>query len=132
MTRPLTDARFSGVSTGACIGHVSPEALDGGPIGRLLDGDRIRLVVDPQQLEASVDLVGHGADEWTDDEAARVLAERPTREDVAPDPQLPADTALWARLQSVSGGLWGGCVYDHEAILRRLEVRPADVLEPVE
>src|SRR5205807_2882816 len=36
----ITDARFSGVSTGACIGHVAPEALSGGPIGKLLDGDR--------------------------------------------------------------------------------------------
>ena len=37
-----TDARFSGVSTGACIGHVSPEALAGGPIGKVLEGDRSR------------------------------------------------------------------------------------------
>jgi putative YjhG/YagF family dehydratase len=117
----VTDARFSGVSTGACIGHVSPEALEGGPIGRLLDGDLVRVVVDPKALEASVDLVGHGAEEWTAEEAARVLAERPVRDDVRPDPALPADTALWARLQSASGGLWGGCVYDAEAILEALD-----------
>jgi putative YjhG/YagF family dehydratase len=116
----LTDARFSGVSTGACVGHISPEALEGGPIGRLLDGDRIRVVVDPAQLEASVDLVGHGDEKWTEEEAARVLDGRPVRGDVAPDPSLPADTALWARLQSVSGGLWGGCVYDPDAILAEL------------
>ena len=116
----VTDARFSGVSTGACIGHVSPEALEGGPIGRLVDGDVVRVVVDPKQLEASVDLVGHGDEEWTQEEAARVLAERPMRDDVAPDPRLPADTALWAKLQSVSGGLWGGCVYDHDAIVAAL------------
>ena len=42
----LTDARFSGVSTGACIGHVSPEALAGGPIGKLRDGDLIEIVID--------------------------------------------------------------------------------------
>ena len=117
----VTDARFSGVSTGACIGHVSPEALEGGPIGRLVDGDVVRVVVDPKQLEASVDLVGHGDEEWTQEEAARVLAERPMRDDVAPDPRLPDDTALWAKLQSVSGGLWGGCVYDHDAIVAALE-----------
>jgi putative YjhG/YagF family dehydratase len=116
----LTDARFSGVSTGACVGHISPEALEGGPIGRLLDGDRIRVVVDPARLEASVDLVGHGDEKWTEEEAARVLDGRPVRGDVAPDPSLPADTALWARLQSVSGGLWGGCVYDPDAILAEL------------
>ncbi len=120
----VTDARFSGVSTGACIGHVSPEALEGGPIGRLLDGDLVRLVVDPQRLEASVDLVGHGAEEWGPEEAARVLAERPVRDDVAPDPRLPADTVLWARLQSASGGLWGGCVYDAEAIAAALDRAP--------
>ena len=117
----ITDARFSGVSTGACVGHVSPEALEGGPIGRLVDGDLLRLVVDPQRLEASVDLVGHGAEEWTPEEAARVLAERPVRDDIAPDPRLPSDTVLWARLQSASGGLWGGCVYDPEAIAAALE-----------
>ncbi|MBR7420735.1 YjhG/YagF family D-xylonate dehydratase, partial [Klebsiella quasipneumoniae] len=37
----ITDARFSGVSTGACFGHVSPEALAGGPIGKLRDNDII-------------------------------------------------------------------------------------------
>jgi putative YjhG/YagF family dehydratase len=117
----VTDARFSGVSTGPCIGHVSPEALEGGPIGRLLDGDLIRIVVDTKGHEASLDLVGHGSEEWGSDEAAAVLEQRPMRDDIAPDPGLPADTVLWSRLQSVSGGLWRGCVYDPEAIVRALE-----------
>jgi dihydroxyacid dehydratase/phosphogluconate dehydratase len=117
----VTDARFSGVSTGACIGHVSPEALEGGPIGRLVDGDLVSIIVDPHALEASVDLVGHDGEAWTPEQAARALSGRPLREDVAPDPRLPADTALWARLQSVSGGLWGGCVYDVEAIVTALD-----------
>ena len=108
----VTDARFSGVSTGPCIGHVSPEALEGGPIGKVVDGDLVRIVVDPRDLEASVELVGHGDEAWTAEEAAAVLEERPTNPAVSPDQALPADTALWARLQSVSGGLWGGCVYD--------------------
>ena len=56
----LTDARFSGVSTGACVGHVAPEALAGGPIGKLVEGDRVRIVVDRNRLEGSIDLVGHG------------------------------------------------------------------------
>ena len=46
----MTDARFSGVSTGACIGHVSPEALAGGPVGKVLEGDLIEIVVDRDPL----------------------------------------------------------------------------------
>ncbi|MGA8596417.1 MAG: YjhG/YagF family D-xylonate dehydratase, partial [Bryobacteraceae bacterium] len=48
----LTDARFSGVSTGACIGHVSPEALAGGPIGKVQEGDLIEITVDRNGLDA--------------------------------------------------------------------------------
>ena len=116
----LTDARFSGVSTGACIGHIGPEALAGGPIGKVLDGDLIRIVVDRARLEGTVDLVGHGADEWGADEGARVLAARPLRPDLAADPALPDDTRLWAALQDVGGGTWGGCVADVDAILAAL------------
>jgi putative YjhG/YagF family dehydratase len=116
----LTDARFSGVSTGACIGHVGPEALAGGPIGKVHDGDRIRIVVDRNRLEGSVDLVGEGDRVFNPEEGGRVLAERSLRSDLAPDPDLPADTRLWAALQAVSGGTWGGCVYDVPAILGRL------------
>jgi putative YjhG/YagF family dehydratase len=116
----LTDARFSGVSTGACIGHVGPEALAGGPIGKVRDGDRIRIVVDRNRLEGSVDLVGEGEAEFGPEEGARVLAGRPPRPDLAPDPDLPADTRLWAALQAVSGGTWGGCVYDVEVIVAKL------------
>ena len=116
----VTDARFSGVSTGACIGHVGPEALEGGPIGKLRDGDLVRIVVDTTSLEASLDLIGHGEEEWTAEEAALVLEQRQMNPAVEPDVDLPADTTLWAQLQSVSGGLWGGCVYDHEAIVEVL------------
>ena len=123
----ITDARFSGVSTGPCIGHVSPEALEGGPIGKLVDGDRIRIVVDTAKLEASVELVGHGDEEWSPKEAEAVLGERQANPVFEPDADLPLDTALWARLQSVSGGLWGGCVYDHEAILEALGPAPQAV-----
>ncbi|MGO4881744.1 MAG: YjhG/YagF family D-xylonate dehydratase [Bryobacteraceae bacterium] len=117
----LTDARFSGVSTGACIGHISPEALAGGPIGKVLDGDVIEIVVDRVNLEGSVNLVGHGADMFGAAEGERVLAARPMRADLAPDPALPAETRLWAALQQASGGTWGGCVYDTDAILRALD-----------
>jgi dihydroxyacid dehydratase/phosphogluconate dehydratase len=113
----VTDARFSGVSTGACIGHVGPEALAGGPIGRLEDGDRIRIEVDTRQLVGSVDLVGDAAGEFGQREGTRRLAARSQRADLVADPALPDDTRLWAALQRVSGGTWGGCVYDVEQIL---------------
>lgn len=117
----LTDARFSGVSTGACIGHVSPEALAGGPVGKLVEGDVIEIIVDRQNLEGSVNLVGHGAEIFGREEGARRLASRPLRTDLAPDPNLPEDTKLWAALQSVSGGPWGGAVYDVPLILEVLK-----------
>src|SRR5262249_19668772 len=113
----LTDARFSGVSTGACIGHIGPEALAGGPIGKVRDGDCIEIIVDRHRLEGSVNLVGEGERVFGADEGTRVLAARSPRSDLAPDPQLPDDTRLWAALQRVSGGTWGGCVYDVGAIL---------------
>jgi putative YjhG/YagF family dehydratase len=117
----VTDARFSGVSTGACIGHVSPEALAGGPVGKLLEGDIIDIVINRSTLEGRINLAGHGEALWSAAEAAEVLAGRPLRPDLAPDPNLPADTRLWAALQDVSGGTWGGSVYDVESILRVIE-----------
>ncbi len=116
----VTDARFSGVSTGACVGHVGPEALAGGPIGKVRDGDRIGIIIDRNRLEGSVDLVGEDETVFGPEEGARVLARRAPRPDLAPDPDLPADTRLWAALQAVSGGTWGGCVYDVDAIVARL------------
>ena len=116
----ITDARFSGVSTGACIGHVGPEALAGGPIGRVLEGDLIRIVVDRNRLEGTVDLVGHDETIFGPEEGARVLASRPPRPDLAPDKDLPEDTRLWALLQQAGGGTWGGCVYDLDAIAAAL------------
>jgi putative YjhG/YagF family dehydratase len=117
----ITDARFSGVSTGACIGHVTPEALAGGPIGKLLDGDIVEIRVDRERLEGEVNLVGHGAEIFGEEEGTRILATRPLRPDLAPDAQLPADTRLWAALQDISGGTWGGCVYDVDRILEVIE-----------
>ena len=116
----ITDARFSGVSTGACIGHVGPEALAGGPIGRVLDGDVIEIVVDRNRLEGTIDLVGRGDRVFGAEEGARVLARRAPRPDLAPDPDLPDDTRLWAALQQAGGGTWGGCVYDVDAIVAAL------------
>jgi putative YjhG/YagF family dehydratase len=107
----LTDARFSGVSTGPCIGHISPEAWAGGPIGKLRDGDTLRVRIDTRKLEGSVDFIRSAASTPAQTAEAE-LAARPASEKLVPNPNIPADTELWAALQSVSGGSWGGCVYD--------------------
>jgi dihydroxyacid dehydratase/phosphogluconate dehydratase len=114
----VTDARFSGVSTGACIGHVSPEALAGGPIGKLRDGDLIEIAIDRTTLDGTLNFVGENGVAVDRDEAARILAARAPRADLRPDPALPDDTRIWAALQDVSGGTWGGAVYDADAILQ--------------
>jgi putative YjhG/YagF family dehydratase len=116
----ITDARFSGVSTGACIGHVGPEALAGGPIGKIRNGDRIRIVIDRRRLEGSLNFVGEGANTFSPEEGMRILKQRSPHERLAPNPGLPDDTRLWAALQQAGGGTWGGCVYDVERILEQL------------
>ncbi|AIE84183.1 dehydratase, YjhG/YagF family [Fimbriimonas ginsengisoli Gsoil 348] len=105
----ITDARFSGVSTGACIGHVGPEALAGGPIGCVRDGDTIEIIVDRIHMTATVNVVDPPD-----------FTSRPSRDDLSSHPLLPDDTRLWAALITASGGLWGGCVYDVEAIIGKL------------
>ena len=116
----LTDARFSGFSTGACIGHIGPEALAGGPIGKLVDGDVVEIVIDRKELSGSIHFVGMGETRFDPEAGQRILSDRPSRSDLAPDADLPDDTRLWAALQNVGGGTWGGCVYDVEAIVQRL------------
>jgi putative YjhG/YagF family dehydratase len=116
----ITDARFSGVSTGACLGHVGPEALAGGPIGRVVDGDLIRIEIDRLKMTGSVDLVGTKTERLTPANAAHILESRSTRSDLRPHPELPDDTRLWAALQNACGGTWGGCVYDSETVLNAI------------
>jgi len=116
----LTDARFSGVSTGACIGHISPEALAGGPVGKLRENDLIEIVIDRNGLLGSVDLVGEGNTRFTPEEGGLRLAARSSRPDLAPHPSMPDDSRLWAALVQASGGVWGGCVYDADSIIAQL------------
>jgi putative YjhG/YagF family dehydratase len=104
----ITDARFSGVSTGACVGHVGPEALAGGLLGKLRDGDTIRIIIDRISLSGSLDVLNVDLDSRT------------PHPDLKLNPDLPEDTRLWAALQNVSGGTWGGCVYDVEKIIEQL------------
>jgi putative YjhG/YagF family dehydratase len=116
----ITDARFSGVSSGPCIGHVGPEALAGGPIGKIRDGDPIRVIIDTVKLEGTIDLVKQGVDgSYTPADAS--IRERDYRADLMADPSLPDDTRLWAALQNASGGAWRGSVYDVDRIIRLLE-----------
>ena len=112
----ITDGRFSGVSTGACIGHVSPEAWADGPIGRVRDGDRIRVAIDTRRLEGTIDV---------DPADPTEFAARPRHPDLKRDPRLPEDTRLWSALQDASGGSWGGCVYDVDRIVWLLELGKA-------
>jgi putative YjhG/YagF family dehydratase len=126
----LTDGRFSGMSTGACIGHIGPEALAGGPIGRLRDGDVIHIELDLKNLSGIVDFVGENGRKFSADEGAKLLQARPLNKDLQPHPSLPDQTRLWAALQQVSGGTWGGAVFDTEAILSRLKLGKCD--EPLD
>jgi xylonate dehydratase len=117
----LTDARFSGVSTGACIGHIGPEALAGGPIGKVLNGDLIEIIVDRSRLIGTVNLVGEAGVNVGVEAGTKILEARALRSDLSAHPELPDDTRLWAAMQGVSGGTWGGCVFDVDSILAALE-----------
>ncbi len=120
----ITDGRFSGVSTGACIGHIAPEALAGGPVGKVLDGDIIQIIIDCNNMEGSVDLIGEAdspPDKRSVELGTRILGERPLRSDLAPHPSLPDDTRLWAAMQEIGGGTRGGCVFDVDAIVETLK-----------
>jgi len=117
----ITDARFSGVSTGACIGHVGPEALAGGPIANLEDGDLIEILIDCNELRGTINFVGKPEARISPEEGATILQQRSPTANLAPDPDLPPETRMWAMLQQLSGGTWGGCVYDPAIVCQTLE-----------
>ncbi len=117
----ITDARFSGVSTGACIGHVGPEALAGGPIGKILEGDLVEIIIDRNKLEGSLNLIGENGQDYGIEWGNKALESRKLRPDLAADPNLPDDTRLWAALQNLGGGTWGGCVYDADSLINALK-----------
>ena len=117
----ITDGRFSGISTGACIGHIGPEALDDGPVGRVRDDDLIEIVIDRHTLTASVDLIGTMGRTLDVSQCAALLHSRGRHPGLAPHAKLPDDSRLWAALQRASGGTWGGCVYDADKIIAALD-----------
>lgn len=117
----LTDARFSGVSTGACVGHIGPEALAGGQLGKVRENDTISLVINRISMEGTIDFIGADGRSFSSEEGAAILAKRESNPHLAPHPNLPDDTRIWAALQQASGGTWGGCVYDAESILTALK-----------
>jgi len=89
----LTDGRFSGGTTGLCVGHVAPEAADGGPIAFVRDGDRIRLDVGAGTLD--VDL------------SPSVLAERALGF-IPPEPKYPR--GVLAKYRKLVGSAASGAV----------------------
>jgi len=117
----LTDARFSGVSTGACIGHIGPEALAGGPIGLLKDSDIIEIIIDTKKLTGSINLVGELDNNYGKAWGDKEFSLRDASLEIKANVNLPDDTRLWAALQDVSGGTWGGCVYDVDKIVETLK-----------
>jgi hypothetical protein len=88
--------------------------------GKLQD-DIVQIVVDRVNLSGSVDFIGENDERFDSIEGSRRLDARPRHADLERNPDLPDDTRLWAALQNVSGGIWGGCVYDVEAILEKLK-----------
>ncbi len=122
----VTDARFSGVSTGACIGHIGPKALASGPLSKVRDGDQIEVIIDRQQLRGSVNVIP--SEPFAT--AEEMLAAREPHPDLSPHPGLPDDTRLWAALQQLGGGTWGGGVYDTDAIIAALDAARKGGAEP--
>jgi hypothetical protein len=80
----------------------------------------VEIRIDRNTLDGSVDFVGENGESFSAEQGAARLAQRTPRTDLAPDPRLPSDTRLWAVLQQASGGTWGGCVYDLDAIASKL------------
>jgi dihydroxyacid dehydratase/phosphogluconate dehydratase len=98
--------------------------LAGGVIGRILDGDRIEILIDQSNLIGTINLVGNASEVFGAERGAEELQKRPSRSDLVPHPALPDDTRLWAALVEASGGIWGGCIYDVDAIVSRIRTGP--------
>jgi dihydroxyacid dehydratase/phosphogluconate dehydratase len=121
----LTDGRFSGVSSGACIGHIGPEARAGGPIGKIKEGDIIEIKIDTIGLTGCVNLIGEARTPKTQRSPAKgsqILASRHIPAHLlGPNPELHPDVRLWAVMQN---GVWKGCINDRDDLIKRLQHAP--------
>ena len=106
----ITDGRFSGFSSGPCIGHVGPESLSGGPIGKLRDGDKIKIEINKDHCVGRIDYIGN----------VEAFQKRPMNPNLREDPNMPESVKLWAALQNTGGGTWGGCVPNVREIIKKL------------
>jgi dihydroxy-acid dehydratase len=95
-TAVITDGRFSGAAKGPAVGHITPEALDGGPLGLVEDGDLIEIHVPQRRLE----VVGVQGQKLTSDEMARVLADRRSRWVAPPARHTSGILSLYSRVAS--------------------------------
>jgi dihydroxyacid dehydratase/phosphogluconate dehydratase len=86
----------------------------------LRDGDLVRVVIDTRTLLGHIDLVREDPATGELEPDAATLATRTPHPALAPHPKLPPATRLWAAMQAASGGTWGGCVYDVDAIVTKL------------
>lgn len=110
----ITDGRFSGFSAGPCIGHVGPEALAGGPLGKLRDGDLVKIDISKNGCSGEISYAGNDPG----------FGNRPTHPALVADPGLPDSVRLWAALQDTGGGTWGGCLPDVDEVIGRLKDNP--------
>ncbi len=89
----LTDARFSGVSTGACVGHIGPEALAGGPLCKVRENDLISLHINRLSMDGKIDFVGTNDRHLSPEEGAVVLASGTPIPALPPTPACPTTPA---------------------------------------
>jgi hypothetical protein len=80
----------------------------------------IQIIVDTINLSGSIDCIGEGGQRFGAHGGGKILAARSSHPNLQPNPDLPDDTRLWAALQNISGGTWGGCVYDVDLILESI------------
>ena len=90
-------------------------------MGRVREGDLIEILIDTKNLEGTINLVGTDDTNRGVDWGSNTLSQRVSPDSLSPHPMIPDDSRLWAALQDVSGGTWGGCIFDVDEIILTLE-----------